>query len=86
MNKIIYLDAAASALKSQGVIDAERDFLCNSYANTGRGVCARANAADKMLADTRKCVADFIGADVHQVIFTSGTTDGMNRKIGRAHV
>ena len=80
MNKIIYLDAAASALKPESVIKAQVDFLQNSYANTGRGVCARAAAADKMLADAREYVAHFIGADsVNQVIFTSGTTDGMNR-------
>lgn len=79
MNKIIYLDAAASALKPQTVIDAERDFLEKSYANTGRGVCARAAAADEMLGNSRKAVADFIGAKPDQVIFTSGTTDAMNR-------
>ena len=79
MNKIIYLDASASALKPQCVIDAERDFMINSYANTGRGVCNRAVAADEMLAHARKKVADFIHADSNQVIFTSGTTDGMNR-------
>ena len=80
MNKIIYLDAAASSLKPKAVIDAQADFLRNSYANTGRGVCARAAAADKMLADAREYVARFIGADsANQVVFTSGTTDGMNR-------
>ena len=79
MNKIIYLDAAASALKSKSVIDAERDFIENSYANTGRGVCARAAAADAMLYSARKSVADFIGTDARNVIFTSGTTDAMNR-------
>jgi len=79
MNKIIYLDAAASALKPQTVIDAERDFLENSYANTGRGVCVRATAADEMLASSRKAVAEFIGAKPNQIIFTSGTTDAMNR-------
>ncbi len=80
MNKIIYLDAAASALKSSGVIDAETRFLRDSYANTGRGVCARSIAADEMLAHAREYVANFIGAEsANQVIFTSGTTDAMNR-------
>ena len=80
MNKIIYLDAAASSLKPETVIAAQVDFLQNSYANTGRGICPRAAAADKMLADARKHIARFIGAEsVNQVIFTSGTTDGMNR-------
>lgn len=79
MNKIIYLDAAASALKPNSVIKVETDFLSNSYANTGRGVCARAAMADEMLANARKSVADFINAEPYQVIFTSGTTDAMNR-------
>ena len=79
MNEIIYLDAAASALKPQSVIDAETAFIKNSYANTGRGVCNRAVMADEMLVNARSAVADFIGASTDQVIFTSGTTDGMNR-------
>ena len=80
MNKIIYLDAAASALKSDVVIAAQIAFLQNSYANTGRGVCARSVAADEMLANARNAVAGFINAEsANQVIFTSGTTDGMNR-------
>ena len=80
MNKIIYLDAAASALKPNSVIEAEAQFMRDSYANTGRGVCARAAAADEMLKNAREAVARFIGAESEcQVIFTSGTTDGMNR-------
>ena len=80
MNKNIYLDAAASALKPQSVIDAGVTFLRYSYANTGRGVCARSAAADEMLANARHAVAKFIGAEsAGQVVFTSGTTDGMNR-------
>ncbi len=80
MNNIIYLDAAASALKPESVIKAETEFLRDSYANAGRGVCARAVAVDTTVSHVRKKVADFIGAeDETQIIFTSGTTDGMNR-------
>lgn len=79
MNKIIYLDAAASALKPESVINAEVDFLKNSYANSGRGICARAMAVDDMVLSARKCVADFINADANQIVFTSGATDGLNR-------
>ena len=80
MNNIIYLDAAASALKPESVIKAETEFLRDSYANAGRGVCARAVAVDTTVSRVRKKVADFIGAeDETQIIFTSGTTDGMNR-------
>ncbi len=79
MNKIIYLDSAASALKPDCVIDAEMDFLRKSYANAGRGVCERAAAVDNMVAATRRRVAEFINADAPQVVFTSGATDGLNR-------
>ena len=79
MNKIIYLDAAASAQKTRDVIEAEVQFLAHNYANAGRGICARAAAVDNMVMDSRRAVADMIGAAPHQMVFTSGTTDGMNR-------
>lgn len=81
MNKIIYLDAAASALKPAAVIDAQTAFLRDAYANAGRGICARAIATDKMVDDVRRRVADFMGATPHQIVFTSGATDGLNRVV-----
>ncbi|MDL2295989.1 aminotransferase class V-fold PLP-dependent enzyme [Lachnospiraceae bacterium OttesenSCG-928-E19] len=79
MKDIIYLDAAASALKPQSVIDCEMDFLTNHYANAGRGVCARSQYVDDMVNRVRGQVASFINASPEQIVFTSGTTDGMNR-------
>ncbi len=84
MNKIIYLDAAASSLKSDVVIDAESAFLRDGYANAGRGVCARATAVDTMVGDTRCAMAKFLNADFNQVVFTSGATDGLNRVVNLA--
>ena len=79
MKKFVYMDAAASWLKPQSVIESQVDFLRNSYANAGRGICARAGRVDAMIDDVRGRVADFIGADKENIVFTSGTTDGMNR-------
>ena len=79
MNRIIYLDAAASCLKPESVIMAQVDFLRNHYANAGRGVCARSANVDKMVAAARGRVAKFINACPEQIVFTGGTTDGMNR-------
>ena len=79
MNKIVYLDAAASFLKPESVIQAEADFLRNKYANAGRGVCARAAGVDDMVRNTRDKVAKFINANESQVVFTSNATDGLNR-------
>ncbi|MDR2412645.1 MAG: aminotransferase class V-fold PLP-dependent enzyme [Rickettsiales bacterium] len=79
MSKIIYLDAAASSLKPESVVNAQVGFLRNHYANAGRGICARAAAVDKMLESARAAAADFINAKPEQIVFTSGTTDGLNR-------
>ena len=78
MNKIIYLDAAASYLKPDVVIDTQVDYLRNNYANAGRGVCGRAKFTDNMIADTRNQIAKFMNANANQIVFTSGTTDAMN--------
>ncbi len=81
MKKFVYMDAAASWLKPQSVIESEAGFLRNSYANTGRGICARAGAVDRKILDARQTVADFINADVNQVVFVSGATDALNRVV-----
>lgn len=78
VNKIIYLDAAATYQKSEAVIEKMADFLRHDYANAGRGVCARAVNVDAMVQNARKYVANFIGADENQIVWTAGTTDAMN--------
>ena len=79
MKKIVYMDAAASWLKPQSVIESEIDFLTNRYANAGRGVCERAMAVDNAISYARAFVADFIGAKPENIVWTSGATDGLNR-------
>ncbi len=79
MKDVVYFDAAASFFKPESVIAAQVDFLRRGYANAGRGVCARAGAVDDMVARSRRRVADFINADIAQVVFTSNATDGLNR-------
>lgn len=79
MNKIIYLDAAATYQKSDAVINAEIDFLRNHYANAGRGVCERAMFVDDMVAGARGRVAAMMNTTAEHIVFTSGTTDGMNQ-------
>ena len=81
MKKIVYMDGAASWLKPESVIGAEKDFLTNRYANAGRGVCERAGMVDNMVADARKAMADFIGAKPKNIVWTSGATDGLNRVV-----
>lgn len=78
MNKIIYLDAAASYLKSDAVMGTQIDYLRNHYANSGRGICAPAQYTDEMILEVRRTVAQFMNAKTNQIVFTSGTTDAMN--------
>lgn len=86
MNKIIYLDAAASYQKSDAVIAAQVDFLRNHYANAGRGICARAAWVDDMLDNTREQVANFMNADSRQIVFVPGTTAAMNMIARMIHI
>ncbi len=86
MNKIIYLDAAATCQKPESVISAEMDFLRNNYANAGRGVCARAVATDDMILNARRRVAEFMNADENQIVFTHGTTIAINMIARMLHV
>lgn len=79
MKKIVYMDAAASWLKPQSMIESEVDFLTNSYANAGRGVCERAVGVDNKIQEIRGKMADFIGAKPSNVVFTFGATDALNR-------
>ncbi len=79
MKKFVYMDASASWLKPQSVVECQRNFLRNFYANAGRGICARAGHVDNLIADSRQKVADFIGAAAKNIVFVSGTTDGFNR-------
>ena len=78
MNKIIYLDAAATYQKPDCVIASELDFLQNSYANAARGFCQRVADVDDMMVRTRARVAAFMNARPDQIVFTSGTTAAMN--------
>jgi len=81
MNRIVYMDAAASWLKPQSVIESEVDFLTKSYANSGRGICERAGQVDNMIASARAVVAGFIGAKPENIVWTSGATDSLNRVV-----
>ncbi|MDD2766788.1 MAG: SufS family cysteine desulfurase [Candidatus Moranbacteria bacterium] len=76
---LIYLDSAATALKPQVVIDAEKEYLEQYSTNIARGVYPLAETATEKCDMTREKIAHFIGAgSADEIIFTSGTTDGIN--------
>lgn len=77
--ELVYLDNAATAQKPQAVIDAVTRFYAHENANVHRGVHYLSERATAAYDDARKKVAQFIHArHPHEVVFTRGTTDGIN--------
>jgi cysteine desulfurase/selenocysteine lyase len=77
-NPLIYFDNAATTQKPQSVIDALVHFYTTCNANIYRGIHTLAEAATQLYEDARTKVALFIGAFPEEIIFTSGTTEGIN--------
>jgi len=75
---LIYLDSAASAQKPQAVIDAMTSAMSNSYANVHRGLHTLANETTEAFEAARQRVADFVGADLNEIVFTKGATEAIN--------
>ncbi|WP_367342126.1 aminotransferase class V-fold PLP-dependent enzyme [Limosilactobacillus sp.] len=77
--RLAYLDNAATAQRPQPVLDELIRFYQNDNANVHRGVHTLANRATSEYEDARRKVQHFINASQpEEVIFTKGTTDGLN--------
>lgn len=77
--KLRYLDNAATTHKPQSVINSIESFYKESNSNIHRGVHTLSQKATKMYEDSRKVVQEFINAQfVEEIIFTKGTTEGIN--------
>ena len=76
--KLIYLDSAATALKPENVINRENEYYTEISANIHRGLYQTSQVASTLYDQSRQTVADFIHADVSEIIFTSGTTASIN--------
>jgi len=75
---LVYLDNAATSQKPQVVIDAITDFYTKYNFNIHRGIYSYAEYATTLFEDVRKKVAAFINSDPEEIVFTSGTTGGIN--------
>lgn len=76
---LIYLDNAATTQKPQAVIDALQAYYLHDNANIHRGVHSLANRATAAYERTRDKVQAFINAGQREeIIFTKGTTQGLN--------
>ena len=76
---LVYFDNAATTQKPQSVIDAISQYYSNYNANIHRGVHSLAEEATAAYEASRIAVQQFIGAAFsEEVIFTRGTTEGIN--------
>jgi cysteine desulfurase / selenocysteine lyase len=76
---LVYLDSAATSQKPQLVIDAVSRFYTTYNANIHRGIYDLSQSATDLFENTRKKVADFIGAkEASEIIFTAGATEALN--------
>jgi cysteine desulfurase/selenocysteine lyase len=77
--KLVYLDNAATSQKPQVVIDAVKHFYSAENANIHRGVHYLSELATAAYDQARDKVARFLNArSSAEIIFTRGTTDGIN--------
>lgn len=76
---LIYFDNGATSQKPQVVIDAINQYYTSENANIHRGVHYLSQKATDAYEEARRIVQLFIHAKHdHEVIFTKGTTDGIN--------
>ena len=76
---LVYFDNAATSQTPQQVIDVIVDYYSNYNANIHRGVHALSQeATDKYEQARIKIQQHFNAKKVHEIIFTSGTTHGIN--------
>lgn len=76
---LVYLDNAATTQKPQPVMDALHTYYSSYNSNIHRGAHYLATKATDAFEESRKTLAAFINApEVEEVIFTKGTTDGIN--------
>lgn len=73
-----YFDNAATTPKPQVVIDAVNDYYNLHNANVHRGPNFLAEEATTLYENARLSVADFIGAEPKEIIFSAGSTSAIN--------
>jgi cysteine desulfurase / selenocysteine lyase len=87
---LVYLDNAASSQKPTAVLTVLDDYYRRYNANVHRGVHTLSEEATMAYEGARAKVARFINAkSVKEVIFTRGTTEGLNlvaQSWGRANL
>ncbi|WP_066903681.1 cysteine desulfurase [Millisia brevis] len=75
---LIYLDSGATSQRPLQVLDAERHFLTTSNAAVHRGAHQLAEEATDAYEHARQVIADFVGVDTDEIVFTKNATESLN--------
>jgi cysteine desulfurase/selenocysteine lyase len=75
---LIYLDSGATSQNPLSVIEAEQEFYEQRNAAVHRGAHHLAVEATEVFEDARQTVADFVGAQNEEIVWTSNATEGLN--------
>ena len=77
---VIYFDNGATTLKPMILSEAVSDYYNNYSSNAHRGDYQMSIKASSMYEETRNLVCEFLHAKSEkQIVFTSGTTDSINK-------
>jgi cysteine desulfurase/selenocysteine lyase len=75
---LVYLDSGATSQKPWAVINAESDFYSRHNAAVHRGAHQLAEEATDAYEGARAIVAEFLGAQDNEIIFTKSATESIN--------
>ena len=76
--RLVYLDSGATSQKPWAVINAESDFYSKHNAAVHRGAHQLAEEATDAYEGARAIVAEFLGAQENEIIFTKSATESIN--------
>jgi cysteine desulfurase family protein (TIGR01976 family) len=81
----VFMDGPGGTQVPQRVIDAIADYLARNYANT-HGAYLTSRNTDRMLAEARRAMGDFLNCDTDEIVFGPNMTTltfAMSRALGR---
>jgi cysteine desulfurase / selenocysteine lyase len=75
---LVYLDSGATSQRPLRVWKAEEEFVLNTFAPVHRGAYQLAEEATDAYENARGKIADFVGAQGHEIAFVKNATEGLN--------
>jgi cysteine desulfurase / selenocysteine lyase len=77
-HRLVYLDSGATSQKPTAVLDAERGFYTQHNAAVHRGAHLLAEEATDAYEAARATIADLLGAQSRELVFTKNATEALN--------